>query len=165
MPSSDPSPALHRSPSPVRVRVRRADASDSDGVWPLVAAFATTFSPHEHTFRAALPRLLCDDHALVLVAEDGPEIVGYLCASAHLTFLANGEVVWVEEVMVAEPHRGAGVGAALMARAEAWAAERGAAYVSLASRRAGGFYLALGYEESATFYRKTSTGSPARPAP
>jgi len=30
----------------------------------------------------------------------------------------------------------------------------GAAYLALASRRAGLFYLALGYEDSAVFYKK-----------
>lgn len=156
MPSTEPSSS--RLPGPTRdVRVRRADPSDADGIWPLVAAFATSFSPHEEVFRASLPRVLADGSALVLVAHDGGAVVGYLCASAHLTFLADGEVVWVEEVMVAATHRGTGVGAALMARAEAWGAERGAAYVSLASRRAGAFYRALGYEDSATFYRKTCT--------
>ena len=146
------------------VRVRRADLSDADGIWPLVSAFATTFSPHERAFRASLPRVLADDRALVVVADDGHTIVGYLCASAHLTFLADGEVAWVEELMVAEPRRRTGVGAALMACAEAWADERGAAYVSLASRRAGAFYAALGYEESATFYRKMCTTPGGRPA-
>jgi GNAT superfamily N-acetyltransferase len=82
-------------------------------------------------------------------------IVGYLLASSHLTFLANGPVVWVEEVMVDWPARGSGVGRQLMDAAETWARDQGAAYVSLASRRAGEFYLALGYEESATFFKKT----------
>ena len=81
-------------------------------------------------------------------------VAGYLLASTHLTFLANGSVCWVEEVMVAPPLRRSGVGAALMAYAERWAHARGAAYVSLASRRAGAFYAALGYDDSATFFRK-----------
>ena len=43
---------------------------------------------------------------------------------------------------------------ALMAEFERWATERGAALVALATRRAAPFYLALGYEESATYFRK-----------
>ena len=42
-----------------------------------------------------------------------------------------------------------------MDRAEDWAQSIGAAYLTLASRRAGIFYQALGYEDSATFYKKT----------
>ncbi|HWH96828.1 MAG TPA: GNAT family N-acetyltransferase, partial [Pseudolysinimonas sp.] len=81
-------------------------------------------------------------------------VAGYLLASAHLTFLANGPVVWVEEVMVGDGCRRSGVGTRLMAAAEAWAHEQGAAYVSLASRRAAAFYLALGYEDSAVFFKR-----------
>lgn len=45
--------------------------------------------------------------------------------------------------MVAEGARWQRVGQALMIGAESWAVSQGAAYVSLASRRAGDFYLAL----------------------
>jgi GNAT superfamily N-acetyltransferase len=59
-----------------------------------------------------------------------------------------------EEVIVAERARRQRVGQALKTEAESWAASQGAAYVSLASRRAGDFYLALAYEDAATFYKK-----------
>lgn len=41
-----------------------------------------------------------------------------------------------------------------MIDAESWAELQGAAYVSLASRRAGDFYRALGYEDAAAFFKK-----------
>jgi len=81
--------------------------------------------------------------------------VGYLLANCHLTFLADGPVAWVEEVTVDEGHRRSGVGRELMGFAENWARESGPAYHALASRRAGPFYLALGYEDSAVFFKKT----------
>jgi hypothetical protein len=37
---------------------------------------------------------------------------------------------------------------------EAWAAKRGSKLVALATRRAAPFYQALGYEESAIYFRK-----------
>jgi ribosomal protein S18 acetylase RimI-like enzyme len=37
---------------------------------------------------------------------------------------------------------------------ERWAAEQGCALVALATRRAAPFYRALGYEDSATYFRK-----------
>ena len=93
---------------------------------------------------------------LVLVAERaGGEIVGYLLASTHVTFLANGPVGWVEELMVDQEARGSGVGRALMESAEQWAQDAGAAYLSLATRRAPAFYAALDYDESAVFFKKT----------
>ena len=56
--------------------------------------------------------------------------------------------------MVAEPARRKGVGQALMIEVESWAESQGAAYVSLASRRASDFYLDLGHEDAATFFKK-----------
>jgi len=56
--------------------------------------------------------------------------------------------------MVEEVQRRDGVGRALMAAFEAWAKSRGSRLVGLATRRAAPFYKALGYEESATFFRK-----------
>jgi hypothetical protein len=42
-----------------------------------------------------------------------------------------------------------------MASAEEWARGLPTAYIAVASRRAGDFYLRIGYEESATYFRKT----------
>lgn len=85
----------------------------------------------------------------------GRKVVGYLLANGHLTFLANGPFASVEEVMVDEGHRRSGVGRELMGYAENWAGESRPAYLALPSRRAGPFYLALGYEDSAVFFKKT----------
>jgi GNAT superfamily N-acetyltransferase len=67
---------------------------------------------------------------------------------------ANGPVGWVEEVLVRTELRGAGLGRALMRAFEDWAAAQGCALVALATRRAAPFYRALGYEESAAYFRK-----------
>jgi GNAT superfamily N-acetyltransferase len=139
--------------------VRPALVTDRDAVWPLARDFATSFQPRRDAFDASYAALLDAHHTLVLVAERPPVgVVGYLLASTHLTFLANGPVAWVEEVMVDDRARRGGVGRALMATAELWARDAGAAYIALASRRAGEFYLALGYEDSAVFYKRTFAG-------
>ena len=91
---------------------------------------------------------------LLCVAESDEVVIGYIVATSHLTLFADAPVCWVEEVMVSPQHRRAGVGAALMNAAERWAEEMGAAYVSLATRRAADFYRALRYEESAVFFKK-----------
>ena len=93
--------------------------------------------------------------ALVLVAEvPGLGVVGYLVAYCETTLLANGPAVWVSELIVNERARREGVGRALMARAEDWSRERGAAQVALATSRAGEFYRALGYSDAAVYFRK-----------
>lgn len=134
--------------------IRPAVPADADALWPLVGEFAVSFTPDRAAFERTLPELLSRTDTLVVVAEVGGAVVGYLLASVHSTFFANAPVAWVEEVMVDDGSRRAGAGAALMAAAEGWAADSGAAYISLASRRAGEFYLALGYDDSAVFFRK-----------
>jgi GNAT superfamily N-acetyltransferase len=144
------------------VAVRRARPEDADRVWPLARDFATSFTPERDVFRSTFRELTARPDTLVVVAtpQDDPDtLAGYLLASTHLTFLANGPVCWVEELMVDAERRRAGTGAALMACARDWAAQQGCAYVSLASRRAGDFYRALGFEDSAVFFKQTLTGS------
>ena len=84
--------------------------------------------------------------------------MGYLLGFTHLTFFANGPVGWVEEVFVVDRCRGGGVGRVLMDAFEAWAVGRDCALVALATRRAAPFYRALGYEESAVYFRKLRPG-------
>lgn len=135
--------------------IRLAVINDADHIWRLVQDFDPTFEPERENFDRMFRSLLEVPQTLVLVAEDsGGAIVGYLLAHCRATFLANGSTAWVEEVMAAKRARRQGVGRALMIRAESWAQAQGAAYVSLASRRAGDFCLALSYEAAATFFKK-----------
>ncbi len=90
------------------------------------------------------------------MAEEGEAIVGYILAYSHLTFLASGPVAWVEELMVASSRRRSGLGSELMAATEEWARDTvHAPYIALASRRAGDFYRAIGYDDSAVFFKKS----------
>ena len=140
-----------------QIHVRPAGPGDRDQVWPLARDLATSYAVQRPAFDRSFAALLAHPDMLVLVAERGGEIDGYLLATSHPAFHANGRVAWVEEVMVAQPARGTGVGRQLMAFAEAWARDCGAAYVALATRRAAPFYRALGYEESATYFKKPLT--------
>jgi ribosomal protein S18 acetylase RimI-like enzyme len=122
-----------------------ADPSPTDPINPMSPAKFTEPASHTLPVNTTSPK-----------APSG-EVVGYLLATSHPAFHANGLVAWVEEVMVAEPARGTGVGRQLMAAAEARARRRGARYVALATRRAAPFYQALGYEDSAVYFKKPLT--------
>jgi GNAT superfamily N-acetyltransferase len=136
------------------VEIRHADAGDADGVAALSAELALSFPFSPERFRMNYPAVLGAEGTCLLVAARGPERVGYLLGFRHLTFYANGPVGWVEEVVVREQDRGRGVGAALMRMFERWAAGQDCVLVALATRRAAPFYRALGYDESAIYFRK-----------
>lgn len=134
--------------------IRRATATDADAIWPLTRDFATSFAPDRDAFDTTFASLIERDDAFLAVGTTASGAAGYVLAVAHPTLFANAPVVWVEELMVREIERRSGIGRALMDAVETWARDLGAAYVSLATRRASDFYLALGYDESATFFRK-----------
>jgi GNAT superfamily N-acetyltransferase len=128
--------------------------SDSDALFSLARAFATSFTVERSAFESSFAALLRSPEAFVAVASDGERVVGYLLGFDHHTFYANGRVSWVEEIMVAEEVRRRGVGRQLMKSFEAWARERRSRLVGLATRRAAPFYRSIGYEESATYFRR-----------
>jgi GNAT superfamily N-acetyltransferase len=137
--------------SVARCEIRRANADDGGAVADLAAELAQSFAFSRAQFDLSYPALLAADGACLLVAADGRERLGYLLGFRHLTFYANGPVAWVEEVVVRRQDRGRGVGRALMS---AWAAGQDCILIALATRRAAPFYRALGYEESAVYFRK-----------
>lgn len=146
------------------VLVRTARADDLSPVFDLAVAFATSGRPTRAGFEPSFRHVLSADAALLLVATERGEIVGYLLGFVHPTFYADAPVAWVEEVMVKEGCRRTGAGSALMGAFETWSREQAATFVSLATRRAAAFYKALSYEESATYFRKRLQHSPTEDA-
>ena len=139
-------------------QVRRAEAGDAEAVADLAAGLALSFPFSRAGFGLSYPALLADGDACLLLAVDRERRLGYLLGFRHLTFYANGPVAWVEEVFVRGQERGRGIGRALISAFEQWAAGRDCALVALATRRAAPFYRALGYEESAVYFRKVLDG-------
>ena len=135
-------------------RIRPAVSADADALFELVEQFATSFRPQREAFDMSLRTVEADPAAWLAVAEQEGEIVGYCLGFDHFTFFANGRVAWVEEITVRPDCRRQRIGAQLMAAFEEWARSRGARLVALATRRAAAFYAALGYEKSATYFRK-----------
>jgi len=134
--------------------IRLAESQDGPALFTLACAFAASFIVEQAAFERAFAELLTHPEAFLAVAEVDGEVVGYVLGFDHLTFFANGRVAWVEEITVAEAFRRQGIGRRLMEAFEAWGTEREAKMVALATRRATGFYVALGYEESAAYFRK-----------
>ena len=134
--------------------IRKATADDSDTLFVLTREFATSFVPERAAFKTALADIISNDDANLSVAEVNGVVVGYCLGFDHYAFYANGRVAWVEEITVKELLRRRGIGRALMENFEEWSSNRGNKLVALATRRAASFYDSIGYEESATFFRK-----------
>ncbi len=105
-------------------------------------------------FDPVLAAILKDPEACLLVAEQDGKLCGYLLAFKHNASHAQWRVCWVEDVLVEESKRKAGLGKELMAGIEAWALAEGITVAALASPRTGGFYEGLGYKNSALLYTK-----------
>ena len=134
--------------------IRMAQYGDAEAVLALAKPFATSFVVDDQAFYHSFSELLASPQAHVAVAEADRQLVGYVLGFDHYAFFANGRVAWVEEIMVSELFRRQGIGQLLMQEFETWATERGSKLVALATRRAAPFYQALGYEESAAYFRK-----------
>jgi GNAT superfamily N-acetyltransferase len=128
--------------------------ADLDDVLALAREFVTSFELDEVVFRSSFSELLDTPNTYFAVATRDDRVIGYLLGSEHLTIYANGRVAWVDEIMVGEEYRRQGIGEQLMSGLEAWAQARGCVLATLATRRAAPFYLTLGYEESATYFKK-----------
>jgi GNAT superfamily N-acetyltransferase len=103
-----------------------------------------------------LTPLLGDPSHLVLVAVGGDDrAVGWLHATVRRQ-LDSDDFVEVVGLVVGASQRGAGAGARLLARAEAWAVVQDVELVQLRSNvireRAHGFYLRAGYERVKASY-------------
>ena len=134
--------------------IRTAQYLDAEAVLALAKSFATSFVVDDQAFSRVFSELLASPQAHLAVAEADRQLVGYILGFDHDTFFANGRVAWVEEIMVGELFRRQGIGQLLMQEFETWAAQRGSKLVGLATRRAAPFYRAIGYEESAIYFRK-----------
>jgi GNAT superfamily N-acetyltransferase len=134
--------------------IRPAQPTDSDALFSLARAFATSFTVDRAAFESSFCALLQSPDAYLAVAAEGERVVGYVLGFDHHTFYANGRVSWVEEIMVSDDVRRCGMGRQLMESFEQWAQSRGSKLVALATRRAAPFYRSIGYDESATYFRK-----------
>ena len=136
-------------------RIRQAINEDSGVIFSMAKALATTFVLEITSFKESFDSLEKDQTSRLLVAEDGSGlIVGYLLGFTHPTLFANGTVGWIEEMYVRDDARRSGVGTQHARAFEEWAAREGATLIALATRRATTFYLAMGFEESAAYFRK-----------
>ena len=70
---------------------------------------------------AAIARAVSSDSAIVLVARDGGDLVGFCTAYDDIESVRFGRRVWVEDLAVHPDHRSRGIGKQLLDEAKQWA--------------------------------------------
>lgn len=136
------------------INYRNASLKDVDELFILATSLATSFELDIGAFNRILQDTLNNINADIVIVEQESRIIGYILAFHHSTFYANGLITWIEELFVVEEYRKMKIGKKLMELIEEKAFERGSKLVALATRRAGDFYKSIGYDESATYFKK-----------
>jgi GNAT superfamily N-acetyltransferase len=151
MVAADRIAAMGRTATGAEVTIRRANNSDAARLAVLSGelGYPTTTSEMRRRLRRIMPK----DDDLVLVAESGREVIGWL----HLTVCEQLESPVFAEVnglIVAEGHRSAGAGGKLLEAGEVWARKKRCAIMHVRSNvireRAHAFYQRQGFEHYKT---------------
>jgi GNAT superfamily N-acetyltransferase len=122
----------------VEVEVRPARADEVEAVIPL---YEWLFAPpgsrpsswDERRAAVALWQAISSHDAIVLVADEGGRLVGFLTGYQDLHSVRFGYRAWVEDFAVDPERRSRGVGKLLLDAAKDWARERGATHLELDS--------------------------------
>jgi GNAT superfamily N-acetyltransferase len=152
--------------------VQIRDAGQQD--WPAVASLLEQLgrpraldTEEEAELRRVYLEFLDRPDTSALVAEDDGRVVGFanLLLVPRMNF--GGPQAWIPDLVVADPERGRGIGAALLARAEEIARDRGCWSVFLTSAnwrtRSHEFYRREGWDQSGQYFSKSLTGEPWPP--
>ena len=138
-----------------QVSVRPATSADRDALLDLVGQLGHVVPVDPAAFSQSFTFALGDaGRTAVFVAESGSTIVGYCLVTMTSLLYTNGLSAQLQEIVVDENTRATGVGTALVHAVERLCRERGVTQLTVASRRAGGFYDRLGYHEAAEYMRR-----------
>ncbi len=137
------------------VVVRHAAAADHDRVLELVGKLGHVFEVDPGKFSETFHFVMDDPgRSLLLVAEAEGQVVGYCLTTISPLLYSNGPSAQLQEIVVDEEARVAGVGTALVRAVEDACEKAGVTQLTVASRRAGGFYDRLGYSQQAEYMRR-----------
>lgn len=133
------------------MEIRALSLRDVDELVPLAEQLG--YPSSNVRLRRRFERLLESSQDGIFAAEDGGRVIGWVHVQER-PLLEEDLAAEVCSIVVLEASRGKGAGRALMARAEAWASERGMNEVFLRSnvvrRATHRFYEGLGYSLAAT---------------
>jgi N-acetylglutamate synthase-like GNAT family acetyltransferase len=136
--------------------VREARPGDEDAIFALVQQLGHAFPPERAAFDSTIASYLAGEQPTVLlyVVDDGDAIRGYALTTIVPLLSTNGASAQLQEIVVDADARGHDYGTQLVQAVEAECVRRGVRQLTVASRRAGGFYDRLGFHESAEYMRR-----------
>lgn len=152
-------------------RFRPAAAADVDAILAMMRGY---YEQDGYTFveeeaRAAALMLIGDPHlGRLWVTCDGERVVGYVAVALGFSFEYRGREAFVDELLIAESHRGRGLGREALEVAEAYCREAGVNALHLEVERHRDTALALyrrrGFEDYERYLMtKWLTASKRRP--
>lgn len=138
------------------VVIRSPSTSDLEALASLLGELGYPASPTAVASR--LDRLARHADIDVFVADRGGVVAGLATAHIVEAIHVDEPVAMLTALVVAEAHRGRGIGRMLVEAAEAWSVRAGALRITVASglarAAAHAFYEAMGYENTARRYSK-----------
>lgn len=139
-----------------QVVIRPARADDADAVFALLNELAVSYLPDRAAFDVTFGSFASgDDSALMLVAEVEGVVRGYALTTINRLLYTNGSSAQLQELVVESSAQGNGVGSDLVQATETACRARGVRQLTVASRRASGFYERLGYGSTADYLKRT----------
>jgi GNAT superfamily N-acetyltransferase len=144
---------------PDGLEIRRLSAADFEPATRLVAEMGPHCSPVPDRMDAvqrAFRELVRRPSDGSLIAVDGDAPVGICTVEVRATLRDSAPQAWIPELLVTEPMRGRGIGAALLDAALTWASDAGADSAVLESGRnreaAQALYRAAGFEPAGSVF-------------
>jgi len=135
--------------------VRPAVAGDQERVQQLVIRLGHSVAVDSDAFKKSFAQVLEDSPRTMLhVAESGGAVAGYALTTVNTLLYTNGPSAQLQEIVVDDSVQASGVGTALVRAVEAACGALGVIQLTVASRRAGGFYDRLGYTQQAEYMRR-----------
>jgi GNAT superfamily N-acetyltransferase len=137
--------------------IRAARPADADALFALVQQLGHAIEPQRAAFDATFASYLAGEEpsVLLLLAEDDAGAVrGYALTTIVPLLATNGLSAQLQEIVVDQEARGLDFGTQLVRAVEQECLERKVHQLTVASRRAGGFYDRLGYQQNAEYMRR-----------
>ena len=138
--------------------IRFASEADGPRILELVGRLGHAVPVDAEAFAQAFPVVLADHpRSLLHVAEVDGVVAGYALTTINPLLYTNGPSAQLQEIVVDDTMQTSGVGTALVRAVEKACEESGVTQLTVASRRAGGFYDRLGYTQQAEYMRRLFT--------